>query len=64
MKSFYISKILALMLCLGITLTPTTTTAEDIDIFTGASAGTAANPNILFVLDNTSNWARQSQKWP
>jgi type IV pilus assembly protein PilY1 len=38
--------------------------ADDIDIFTGASGGAAANPRILIVLDNTSNWSRQSQKWP
>ncbi len=38
--------------------------ADDIDIFTGASAGTKGNPNILIVLDNTSNWSRQSQQWP
>jgi type IV pilus assembly protein PilY1 len=38
--------------------------AEDIDIFTGASAGSNINPRILIVLDNTSNWARQNQKWP
>jgi type IV pilus assembly protein PilY1 len=38
--------------------------ADDIDIFTGASAGSAMNPRILIVLDNTSNWARQSQQWP
>ena len=38
--------------------------ADDIDIFTGASAGTGVNPRILIVLDNTSNWARQNQKWP
>ncbi|WP_436105607.1 pilus assembly protein [Massilia sp. LjRoot122] len=38
--------------------------ADDIDIFTGASAGANINPRILIVLDNTSNWARQNQKWP
>ena len=38
--------------------------ADDIDIFTGASAGSNINPRILIVLDNTSNWARQSQQWP
>lgn len=38
--------------------------ADDIDIFTGASAGTSDNPRILIVLDNTSNWSRQNQKWP
>ena len=38
--------------------------ADDIDIFTGASAGKSANPRILIVLDNTSNWSRQAQQWP
>ena len=38
--------------------------ADDIDICTGASAGKNINPRILIVLDNTSNWARQNQKWP
>jgi len=40
---------------------------EDIDLFaSGLASGSAASalPNILFVLDNTSNWSRQSQKWP
>lgn len=64
MYTFYKSKIITLMLSLGILLAPMSTSAEDIDIFTGASAGTAANPHILFILDNTSNWSRQSQGWP
>ena len=41
--------------------------AEDIDLFaSGLASGAAADslPNIIFVLDNTSNWSRQSQKWP
>ena len=38
--------------------------ADDIDIFTGASAGKKANPNILIVLDNTANWSKAAQKWP
>ena len=37
---------------------------EDIDIFTSSSAGTAAAPNIMFMVDNSANWARASQKWP
>lgn len=64
MKPFYKSKALAPMLCLALMLCPIPATAEDIDIFTGASAGKASNPHILFVLDNTSNWSRASQKWP
>ena len=43
---------------------PTGSIAEDIDIFTGLSGSSAGKPNILFVLDNTSNWGRASQKWP
>lgn len=35
--------------------------AEDIDIFNSESDGVAGNPNILFVLDNNSNWARNNQ---
>lgn len=45
-------------------LLPLATVAEDIDIFVGSSAGTSDRPNVLIVLDNTSNWARQSQQWP
>lgn len=43
------------------------TQAEDIDLFaSGLASGAAASslPNVIFVLDNTSNWSRQSQKWP
>lgn len=38
--------------------------AEDIDIFTGTTRVNTSLPNVIFVLDNTSNWSRQSQKWP
>ena len=41
--------------------------AEDIDVFAGAltgSAAEAARPNIIFVLDNTSNWSSNSQDFP
>lgn len=38
--------------------------AEDIDIFAGTEAIDTTLPNVIFVLDNTSNWSRQSQKWP
>ena len=45
----------------------TATQAEDIDLFaSGLASGAAASslPNVIFVLDNTSNWSRESQKWP
>lgn len=58
------SKLLALSLCASLGATPIMAAADDIDIFTGASAGTNVNPRILIVLDNTANWSRQSQKWP
>lgn len=39
--------------------------ADDIDIFLTPQDGTGvSNPAVLFVLDNTSNWSRQSQQWP
>jgi len=58
------SKLMALSLCASLGATPIMAAADDLDIFTGASAGAAINPRILIVLDNTSNWSRQSQKWP
>jgi Tfp pilus tip-associated adhesin PilY1 len=58
------SKLMALSLCASLGVAPFMAAADDIDIFTGASAGNAIKPRILIVLDNTSNWSRQSQQWP
>jgi type IV pilus assembly protein PilY1 len=55
---------LALCMAGWMSLQPLVVTAEDIDIFVGSSAGSSDRPNVLIVLDNTSNWARQSQQWP
>jgi type IV pilus assembly protein PilY1 len=39
--------------------------AEDIDLFMGIDPTDSDNrPNVLIVLDNSTNWARQSQQWP
>lgn len=39
--------------------------AEDIDLFVANPLEvSAAAPNILFMLDNSSNWSRRSQDWP
>ena len=57
-------RILSAFIAVGISLAPLSTVGEDIDIFTGVSAGASERPNVLIVLDNTSNWARQSQGWP
>ncbi|HZZ94580.1 MAG TPA: PilC/PilY family type IV pilus protein [Usitatibacter sp.] len=38
--------------------------AEDIDLFTTANTtGSASAPNILIILDNSANWARNDQQW-
>jgi type IV pilus assembly protein PilY1 len=33
-------------------------------VFTASQCSAASLPNVIFVLDNTSNWSRQSQQWP
>ncbi|MGE3349744.1 MAG: pilus assembly protein [Ramlibacter sp.] len=48
----------------GLLLASTAARSEDIDIFTAGSTGTAGAPNIMFLLDNSANWSRASQKWP
>jgi hypothetical protein len=57
-------QLLALTLAAATAAAPISAQSDDIDIFTGASGGKAINPRILIVLDNTSNWSRQSQQWP
>ena len=37
--------------------------AEDIDIY-GSPTSSATNPNILIIVDNSSNWAANNQGWP
>ncbi|MGX4641338.1 pilus assembly protein [Massilia sp. SYSU DXS3249] len=59
-----VARSLAGALACALAAAPMQAGADDIDIFLGTSAGTNINPRILIVLDNTSNWSRQSQKWP
>jgi type IV pilus assembly protein PilY1 len=63
---FYLRKstLLALALMLGTFMVPTGVRADDIDIFLGSSAGSADAPNIIFLIDNTTNWTQQAQHWP
>ena len=63
MNTLYKSKLFATGLGFWMALAPMQASAEDIDIFTGASAGTAASPNVLIILDNSANWSREAQKW-
>src|SRR5437016_14612078 len=55
---------LALTLILSACGLATSAWADDIDIFLGTSAGTADSPNIIFLIDNSPNWSRNSQHWP
>jgi type IV pilus assembly protein PilY1 len=64
MKQRFVIKTVALALGAALAGASFPAGADDIDIFTGASGGKNVNPRILIVLDNTSNWSRQSQKWP
>jgi len=61
MKTFRKSKCLAAALSIGLVLSPIHALSEDIDIFVGSSGGGASN--VLIVVDNTSNWARQANAW-
>lgn len=49
----------ALSLCL---LLPGLARSEDIDIYAGVD-GSGGKPNVLFFLDNTSNWSANNQAW-
>lgn len=64
MKRSAFTLCLTYALCSLLISRPIVAAADDIDIFTGTSGGTSANPRVLIVLDNTSNWSRQSQQWP
>lgn len=63
MKGFKGGFLWVLALALGIS----SVRAEDIDLFASGLTAAAADdslPNIIFVLDNSSNWSRASQQWP
>ncbi len=47
---------------LSAALSPKHAAAEDIDLYSGAGASSVA-PNVLFFLDNSSNWSANSQAW-
>lgn len=65
MKNFRRNRALALCLSCWMVILPLRGVAEDIDIYVGTKGtSSTGNPNVLIVLDNTSNWARQAQKWP
>ncbi|MDH4873341.1 pilus assembly protein PilY [Pseudomonas sp. BN515] len=44
---------------------PMAVAAEDIDLFVGVTPTQAAdNPNVIILIDNTTNWSAQNQGWP
>ena len=60
MNKFFLNAASALLsMCL---LLPGLARSEDIDIYSGVD-GSGGKPNVLFFLDNTSNWANSSQAW-
>jgi Tfp pilus tip-associated adhesin PilY1 len=44
-------------------LTAFSACAEDIDLFTSGPPNASSAPNILIILDNSANWARNDQAW-
>ena len=55
-------RVLAMMAILGVSHSPATH-AEDIDIFKAGGSQDPAPPNVLLIIDNTSNWSASNQKW-
>lgn len=64
MKTYFRSLFIILSICLGVAGLAPVAHAEDIDIFIGESSGGNDNPNVLIVLDNSSNWSAANQGWP
>lgn len=64
MKALVKNRIFTTAVGLSIAMAPSINRAEDIDLFVGGLEGKNYNPNVLIVLDNSSNWARQAQHWP
>lgn len=64
MTHLYKLTVAALALVFSSLLLATGVRADDIDIFLGTSGGNADAPNIIFLIDNTTNWSRAAQHWP
>jgi Tfp pilus tip-associated adhesin PilY1 len=59
-----LAKLLLVVLSCTLSFSTFQAVSEDIDIFSVDVDETVNKPNVLIVLDNSSNWARQSQQWP
>ena len=45
------------LLCLALAVLPTAAWAQDTDIYIGANTAANTNPNVMIVIDNSSNWS-------
>ena len=64
MKYSRVTKLLSLLLIAGSIIASFQATPEDIDIFSVDEGSNINAPNVLFIIDNSANWSRQSQQWP
>src|SRR4051812_41818212 len=63
MKNFC-RRLLCMTLTVALTVPPQAFVhAEDTDLFAGGSTASGANPNVIFILDNSANWSAASQHW-
>ncbi len=59
--SFPVLRMMLACIFVAALLAPKPAAAEDIDLYAGSGGGSA--PNVLFFLDNSSNWSASSQAW-
>ncbi|MFZ6048043.1 pilus assembly protein [Pseudomonas sp. CR3202] len=60
MNAQWLSGVMAVLFAL-----PMAVLAEDIDLFVGSTPTRSAdNPNVIILIDNTTNWSAQNQGWP
>ena len=59
----FVAALIAATTVACLTAVPMRCGAEDIDIFVGGTGG-VGDPNVLIILDNSSNWSAANQNWP
>lgn len=64
MRTRKLSRCASLLATFGLVFCSFQASPEDIDIFSVDQDSTVNNPNVLFIIDNSANWSRQSQQWP
>ncbi len=57
-------RLLVVLLSAALSFSTFQVASEDIDVFSVDVDQTANKPNVLIILDNSANWARQAQQWP